>query len=220
VKKWELLEQGETPDGKALTLWKHDGTYTIRVGGLDLMSTRQHASEESLAHWACGPFKEHSGTRVLVGGLGFGFTLRAALEALPPKCEVVVAELLPAVVLWNRKYQIAVDAMDDWRVTIRQTDVFTCIEEKPSHYDCILLDVDNGAAALSDGRNARLYRREGLGKIHSALKPGGCAAFWSAVQDPAFARLLEQADFRVETRRVRAHATAGSRHSLFFGYKR
>ena len=217
MKKWTTLDQALTPDGKTISLHEHDGSYAIRVDGIPLMSTRQHASEERLAEFACAHLRGVGHARVLIGGLGFGFTLKAALAALAPGATVVLAEMLAAVIAWNRdpRFPLASQAVADPRVTVVQQDVADVIGESRAGFDAIILDVDNGPAALSTGGNARLYDLPGLRRIRAALRPGGCAAFWSAAADPAFEKLLAQAGFRVHIERARSHGTSGRWHTLF-----
>jgi spermidine synthase len=219
MKKWTTLERALTPDSKAITLEEHDGSYAIRVDNVPLMSTRQHASEEKLAELACRHVRKASGARVMIGGLGFGFTLKAALAALAPDATVVVAELLGAVIAWNRNpvLPLAAEALSDPRVTVLQQDAGDAIRNAPVNFDSIILDVDNGPAALSADHNARLYDAAGLRHTRAALRPGGCLAVWSVAPDPPFEKRMAQAGFRVETLRTKAHGTTGRWHTLFLG---
>jgi spermidine synthase len=219
VKKWTAVDQALTPDGKTISLHEHDGSYTIRVDGVPLMSTRQHASEEKLAELACAHVRGIRGARVLIGGLGFGFTLRAALAAVGADAAVVVAEILGAVIAWNRKaaFHLAGDALADPRVTVLQRDVGEAIREGRGSFDAIILDVDNGPAALSTGGNRRLYDPAGLRDVRAALRASGCVAVWSVAPDPAFERRMTQAGFRVEVQRCRSHVSSGRWHTLFLG---
>jgi spermidine synthase len=219
VKKWTQVDQALTSDGNMIVLEEHDGSYTIRVDGVALMSTRQHASEEKLAELACAHLKEKCGVRVLIGGLGFGFTLKAALPALAPNATVVVAEILGAVIAWNRNpsYPLAGEAMADPRVTVVQQDVADVIRAERGGFDSILLDVDNGPDALSTEGNGRLYDRAGLRLARAALRPSGTVAFWSAAPDPAFAELLTRAGFAVEVHGCRARGGSGRRHTIILG---
>jgi spermidine synthase len=198
VKKWSLIDTTLTPDGKTVSLHEHDGSHTIRVDGADLMSTRRHGSEEKLAELACAHLKGVRGARVLIGGLGFGFTLKAALGTLPKDAVVVVAEILAAVIAWN-------PAIDDPRVTIRNVDVAEIIREPGKGFDSIILDVDNGPVAMTTESNARLYGDEGLQLARAALRPNGCIAIWSAKPDPGFAKVMTRAGFTVDTQRCRSH---------------
>lgn len=222
MKPWTKLDQALTPDGKVLSLEEHDGTYAIRVDGVPLMSTRQHSSEEKLAELACARLRTVRGARVLIGGLGFGFTLKAALAALPDDADIVLAEILGAVIDWNRNpsFGLAAQAMADPRVTVRRCDAGTLIRESRDTFDAIILDVDNGPAALSTQANAHLYSFEGLRDARAALRPSGCVAFWSVAPDAAFERLLAQSGFAVEVVRTRAHKTGGRWHTLFVGRRK
>jgi spermidine synthase len=219
MKPWTLLDQTITPDGKNITLHEHDGAYAIRVDGSPLMTTRQHASEERLAELACAHIHGAPAPRVLIGGLGFGFTLRAALAALPKAADIVVAEILAAVIAWNRNpaLPLAADAMADRRVTIVEGDVGEVIRESREAFDAILLDVDNGPAAMSTAGNERLYDLGGLERTRRALRSSGCAAYWSAAPAPDFAKLMARAGFRVEIQKSRARGNAGARHTIFLG---
>jgi spermidine synthase len=216
VKRIERLGQATAPDGTVLTLYRHDGAYAIWVRGVELMSTRRFHSEERLAELVCSPLCDAPAPRVLIGGLGLGFTLRAALRTLPADARVTVAEIVPEIVEWNRNpaYPLAADSLADPRVELRQGDVADVLRECPGAFDAIMLDVDNGAEALTTGGNAGLYRTRGVRLAAAALRPGGALAYWSADDDPAFAALLRREGLGVEAVRVRAHATSGPRHTL------
>lgn len=219
MKKWTTVDTARMPDGKVISLYEHDGTYSVRVGGTELMSTRRHASEEKIAELVCAQAKTISGPRILIGGLGFGFTLKAALSVLPSDAMVVLAEILAAVVAWNRNpsFNLAANAMADRRVIVLQEDVADAISESRDAFDCIILDVDNGSTALSTEGNRRLYTANGLFLIRTALRPGGCVAIWSAAPDPAFEKLLARAGFVVDVQRCRPHANSGGWHTIFLG---
>ncbi len=219
MKQWNEVDRALTPGGKTISLQEHDGSYTIRVDGVALMSTRQHGSEEKLAQLACAHLKAKPGARVLIGGLGFGFTLQAALAELAPDASVVVAEILAAVIAWNRDpaFPLAARAMADPRVVVRQQDVAGVIRAERGGFDSIVLDVDNGPVALSAEGNDRLYDSAGLKLIRAALRPEGAVAFWSAAPDPAFEKLLTRAGFLVDVQGCRAHANSGRRHTLILG---
>ena len=221
MKKTILLDQATTPDGRPMTLHEHDGVFMIRIDGVELMSTRQHHSEERLAELACAHIgRESAGARVLIGGLGLGFTLRAALENLGPGATVVVVELMPAVVRWNENldYKLAADAMADPRVDVVVGDVADVLKKSRGWFDAVILDVDNGASGLTAAANGRLYSTAGLAMIRAALKPGGCLAVWSADADPAFVQRMGQGGFAVTVERARTHPTGGSWNSLFIGH--
>ncbi|MGO9894877.1 MAG: hypothetical protein ACLPX8_11765 [Bryobacteraceae bacterium] len=219
MKKWTALDKTLTADGKTISLHEHDGEYAIRVDGATLMSTRQHGSEEQLAELACAHLKGKRRARVLIGGLGLGFTLKAALAALAPDATVVVAEIVAAVIAWNRNpaFKLPANGMEDPRVTVLHRDVREAIGEARGDFDSIILDVDNGPGPLSTEVNRRLYDQAGLQSARTALRPGGSMAFWSVAPDPAFERLLRSAGFTVEVRTCRAHANGGRRHTIFLG---
>jgi spermidine synthase len=222
MKKTILLDQATTPDGRPMTLHEHDGVFMIRVDGVELMSTRQHHSEEKLAELACAQVGKQSGNaRVLIGGLGLGFTLRAALGALGSNATVVVVELMPAVIRWNENpgYRLGADAMADHRVEVIAGDVVDVLKKSRGQFDAIILDVDNGASGLTAAANSRLYSATGLAMIRSALRPDGCLAVWSADADPAFVERMGQAGFAVMVERARSHPTGGSWNSLFIGQR-
>jgi spermidine synthase len=221
LKKWTTLDRALTPDGKTISLHEHDGSYAIRVDGIPLMSTRQHTSEEKLAELACAHVRGIRRARVLIGGLGFGFTLRAALGPVASDATVVVAEMLGAVIAWNRNpaFPLASDALADPRVTVMQQDVVEVIREARESFDSIILDVDNGPAALSAEGNGRLYDSAGLHDARAALRAAGCLAIWSVAPDPAFEKLMAQSGFTVEARRSRSHGSSGRWHTLLLGRK-
>jgi len=218
MKKWTCLDTALMPDGKTISLHEHDGTYSVRVDGAELMSTRRHNSEDRIAELACEQAKRQA--RVLIGGLGFGFTLKAALESLSTDAAVTVAEISSAVIAWNRNpaFPLAAAALADPRVTVVQQDVREIIAGSTHAFDSIILDVDNGPAALSTESNRGLYSLAGLRRTHAALKPGGCAAFWSAAPNPAFLKLMAAAGFAVDVQRCRAHTNSGGWHTLFIGF--
>jgi spermidine synthase len=211
MKPWVTLETSTTPDGAPLLLQKRDDEWVIRTGGHLLMSSRTHGSEVALAHAALEGKKGI--TRLLVGGLGMGFTLRAALDKLGREATVIVAELIPAVVTWNRGplSKLAGRPLDDVRVQIHAGDVRDILKAEQNAFDAVLLDVDNGPSALVQEGNVSLYSQKGLGLIHRALKPGGRLSLWSAQPVPLFLGKLRDAGFEAEMR------PAGSRHVIFLG---
>lgn len=216
-----LREQALTPDGRLMTLSEHDGAYTIRVAGVELMTTRQHHSEEQLARRACEPLEQARSARVLIGGLGFGFTLRAALGSLRPDATVTVVEIMPEVVSWNRKpdYGLAGVLLDDPRIETVLGDVADVVWQRRDFFDAVILDVDNGAAGLTTTENARLYTAPGLAHLHAALRPDGLLAIWSAAADPAFEERMRRCGFAVITERVPLYAGSRSSACLFIGRK-
>lgn len=213
-----LRDQATTPDGRPLTLHEHDGAFMIRVAGVELMSTRQHHSEERLAELACARLGTGAG-RVLIGGLGLAFTLRAALRRLPPAASVVVAELVPAVVAWNRnpEYGLGADVLGDPRVEVVVADVADVMRQRPASFDAVILDVDNGAEGLTMAANERLYGVKGLALARSVLGPGGCLAVWSAAPDASFADRFRRAGFAVSVEKARTHVGGGGWVTLFVG---
>ena len=214
-----LLAEATTDDGRLMTLHEHDGEFQISVAGVPLMSTRQHYSERRLAELACEHLSGRQAPRMLIGGLGLGFTLRAALEGLGPDAQVTVAELLPAVVEWNRNpdYRLAAGELEDPRVELVVGDVADVIRERPRGFDAILLDVDNGASELTTVSNKELYQAESLQRARAGLRAGGCLAVWSADKDPAFVERMEQVGFSVTTERVPAYPGGKVYNWLFAG---
>ena len=219
MKPIERLAEATAPDGTVLTLSRRDDVYSIRAAGVELMSTRRSHSEEQLARLACEPLRETPGARALVGGLGFGFTLRAALELLPPDARVLVAEIVPEIVAWNRnpEYSLAHVSLADPRVEVRVADVADVLRGCPATFDAVMLDVDNGPEALTTAGNAALYDRAGVRRAAAALRPGGRLAYWSAYEEPHFAAALRAAGLSVREARVRAHPGAGATHTVFVG---
>ena len=214
-----MIDRATTPDGKELLLYERDGVFSIRVDGLELMTSRAHGSEEAMAALVLSRLGDRS-PRVLVGGLGMGFTLRAVLTDLPPSGRVTVAELLPEIVRWNRDHlgHLAGHPLDDERVTLAEQDVAVVMRAHRHAFDAILLDVDNGPAALTDRRNVNLYRPGGLATARRSLRAGGVLGVWSASPDRAFERALARAGFSVSVETVRARRGAkGPRHTIFVG---
>lgn len=217
MKPTRLLDRTTAPDGTPITLHEHDGSRSIRAGGVELMSTRQHHSEERLAELACAGLGDRRRAAVLIGGLGLGFTLRETLRHVAVDATVVVAELIPAVVAWNRDpaHGLAADVIDDPRVEIVPADVAAVLAASRGRFDCIMLDVDNGPRGLTAAANDALYVATGLGAARAALRPGGRLAVWSAGDDPRFAARLEEAGFAVEVVRARTHPTGRSWNTIF-----
>jgi spermidine synthase len=219
MKPTRQLASAITPDGTPITLHEHDGTVSIRAAGVELMSTRQHHSEERLAEVACAGLAARRRAAVLIGGLGLGFTLRETLRHVGADATVVVAEFVPAVIVWNRDpaYRLAADVIDDPRVDVRGCDVADVLRSGRGRFDCVMLDVDNGARGLTAVANDGLYAASGLGIARAALRPGGRLAVWSAGADPRFVSRMEAAGFTVEVVRARTHRTGGSWNSIFVG---
>jgi spermidine synthase len=220
VKPHELLAGTRTPDGDLMTLLRHDGEYIILANGKPLMSSRMHGSEEALAALGCRWARTLKAPCVLVGGLGMGFTLRATLDLLPQDATVVVAELLPAVVEWNRGVlgPLANHPLRDRRVSVDVGDVGGTLRTSTARFDAVLLDVDNGPDAFTASDNAGLYTDAGLAAIRAALKSGGVLAIWSAWEDRKFEQRLRYNAFTVEVERVRGRLKKGGpRHTIFVG---
>ncbi len=220
MKPTVLLGATTTPDGKRMELLAHDRDRIIRVAGVELMSSRQHRSEDRLGEIAVEALGGSPRPRVLVGGLGMGFTLRALLKGLPEGAAVTVAELLPAVVAWNRDPAtgLAADCLADPRVTVVEGDVAALVADSPGAFDAVLMDVDNGTGALTTATNERLYRAAGVGLVRKSLAPRGLAVWWSAHEDRAFESLLADSGFEVTLERVLPHPGAKrASHVLFVG---
>ena len=219
---WVEVDAAAVPGGARLRLMRRGDEFSIRLGGNELMNSRAGGSEEVLATATCERIGGHKAPALLIGGLGMGFTLRAALAVLPADARVTVAELVPEVIAWARGPMAAVFAgsLDDPRVTIAEADVGGLIREASGACDAILLDVDNGPDGLSRPGNDRLYDAGGLGSARAALTPGGVLAVWSAGPDTAFTRRLKQAGFAVEEVRARALGKrGGARHVIWLARK-
>jgi spermidine synthase len=239
MKPFELLAHAQSPDGTLIELKRRDDEFVILAGGRHLMPSRTHASEESLAVFGC----RHAAAAtthptILIGGLGMGYTLRAALDLLPPRATIIVAELIPEIVDWNRDLlaHLAANPLADPRVRIEIADVAALLSRpaKPANsaraaqadrpgprqkFDAILLDVDNSPAAFTDSANAALYSASGLSAAHASLTPGGTLALWSAHEDRQFTTRLRAANFTVHLEHTRAHANKGPRHTIYLARK-
>jgi spermidine synthase len=223
VLPWTLLGTAAIPgDGTELRLYQRGSEYSIRIEQNELMNSRVHASEDALATLGCARLGNRPRPRILIGGLGLGFTLAAVLRSVGPEAEVVVAELVPEVVRWNRGPLAALSgpSLNDSRVIVRETDVGQLIRGEKNAYDAILLDVDNGPDSFTAKSNNRLYTLAGLHAAHAALRPAGVLAVWSAGGDPSFTRRLQQARFTVEEVPVRGRtATKGSRFLIWLAQR-
>jgi spermidine synthase len=227
VKPWVTLAEAAAPDGGRLVLVERDREFAIKIDGRLLMSSRTHGSEEAMAEVGLpAPAESQRGSklvrgrrplRVLVGGLGFGYTLKAVLARAPSDAEVVVAELSGPVIDWNNGplAHLAGHPLKDRRVRIKRADVWDLLPAG-ANFDSALLDVDNGPAALTTRSNRTLYHAEGLARLRAALAPEGVAVFWSAAPDDRFTARLKSAGFAVDVRAVPARAEGrGGRHILF-----
>jgi len=204
-----------------MSLHRRGDEFSLRVAGLELMNSRQHGSEEALAALALAELARPA-QHVLIGGLGMGFTLRAALDALPATARVSVAELVPQVAEWNRGplAHLAGRPLADGRVKLVVADVANLLARATRAYDAVLLDTDNGPEGTTHEGNERLYSPAGLRAAHGALTPGGVLAVWSAFQSPAFARRLVAAGFAVSEKNVRSRGKKGVRHVVWLARRR
>lgn len=207
MRPWDIIDREPVPDDDGLMyLMARGGEYAIVVDDRELMSNRQHGSEDALADLACDRLMSLEDARVLVGGLGMGFTLAAALRRVGAKGSVTVAELIPAVVRWNREYvgHAAGHPLQDPRVEVYVGDVCDLVDTVTG-WSAILLDVDNGPRALSRPTNGWLYTPQGVKTALAALIPGGVLGIWSAAGDPSLTRHLRKAGFDVEVHRHTEH---------------
>ena len=215
---WELLDSAQVPGGGELRLMRRGAEFSIKLGQNELMNSRLSGSEQALATLACERVQGCRKPRLLIGGLGMGFTLRAALSVLGADASIVVAELVPEVVAWARGPMAAVfgASLTDPRVDIREADVARLIRAERSAFDAILLDVDNGPEGLSREANDALYNKNGLASAHGALRPGGIFAVWSSGPDPRFTQRLTKAGFDVDEINTRANGKrGGARHVIW-----
>ncbi|WP_036286451.1 spermidine synthase [Methylocystis sp. ATCC 49242] len=219
-----LLDTAQIPGGEGeLRLMRRGAEFSIMLGNNELMNSRLSGSEEALATLSCERIRARPQPRILIGGLGMGFTLRAALSVLDAQARIVVAELVPAVVAWARGPMAEVfgDSLTDPRVRIEEADVGRVIRSGRSAFDAILLDVDNGPEGLTREANDSLYCIAGLTAARDALRPGGVLAVWSSGPDQNFSRRLGKAGFDMDEVKVRANrARAGSRHVIWLATRR
>jgi spermidine synthase len=219
----QLIHTAPIPgDTAELGLYQRGPDYFIKfVGGPELMGTRAHSSEDALGVIACRGLGGKPGVRVLIGGLGIGFTLAAALKKLDGDAEVVVAEIVPEVVEWNRDMlgEFAGWPLDDPRTKVETVDVSLLIQKDRAGFDAIMLDVDNGPDGLTRDANHWLYSKAGLARMLEVLRPGGTLAIWSEGPDRAFTKKLRASGFEVEEIKVRAHAGKGTRHLIWMAQR-
>lgn len=210
------IAEARTPDGGDMALYQHDRDFVIQVNGEDLMHSRQHESELELARLGCRHLAGCRSPCILIGGLGMGYTLRQALDMLGPRAKVVVAELLDAVVQWNREFLWALNdrPLDSDRVELETGDIVRIISRADRLFDAILLDVDNGPHALTDSGNRRIYSREGIQACRRALGEKGCLAVWSAEPSKKFEQLLMRCG--LHARRFGVPAYKGSKSQSRF----
>lgn len=219
---WKEIDRAEVPGHEGeVTLRQRGSEFSIRTAGTELMNSRIHGSEEALAELTCNRIKK-PGMRILIGGLGMGYTLAAALKQSEPDTLITVSELIPAVVRWNREHlgHLAGMPLSDIRVSVKEEDVAETIQEKQSTWDAILLDVDNGHEGLTRKSNTRLYNKSGLKTAFQALCPKGVLAIWSSRPDEAFTRRLAQSGFKTKTITVHARKSQkGSKHTIWLAEK-
>lgn len=220
---WEMLDSAQVPgNGGKLSLYRRGGEFSVRINGCELMNSRVHGSEDALAELACARLSGIPNSRVLIGGLGMGYTLAAALRLLTSGTTVVMAELVPEVVKWNRGplAELAGHPLNDKRVNIQIIDVGQIIKTKAQAFDAILLDVDNGPEGLARKSNDWLYSSAGLDAAFAALRPAGVLAVWSAVPSTAFSRRLCQTGFKVNEHKARARGSSGGgQHTIWLAEK-
>ncbi|MET4895842.1 spermidine synthase [Sphingomonadaceae bacterium jetA1] len=219
----ELLGVAEVPGGEPLRLFRRGGDFMIVLDRNELMSTRMSGSEVALGTMTCDRLAGRAAPRLLIGGYGMGFTLRAVLGRLGKDARITVAELVPGIIEWARGPMATLTAgcLDDPRVTLAMGDVGNAIYAGRGQYDAILLDVDNGPDGLTRPANDGLYSGRGLDEARAALRPGGVLAIWSAAPDPAFARRLGRVGFEVDEVRVRARENGkGATHIIWFATPR
>jgi spermidine synthase len=208
--------------GKDLVLARRGDELALRLGGAELMNSRQHASEDMLGRLGCAGLARVAAPRVLIGGLGMGFTLRAALDVLPGDARVTVVELVPEVVAWNREHlaDLAGRPLDDPRVTVVERDVVAVIAESNDHWNAILLDVDNGPDAFTSPANAALYGLEGLSAARRALVRSGVLGVWSVDNDNKFTGRMTGSGFEVDRQRVPARPSSSVKHVIWLGRRK
>jgi spermidine synthase len=209
---WSLLDTAHVPDGREeLRLLQRGAEFSIQLGQNELMNSRFSGSEEALATFACDRIRSRGRPQILIGGLGMGFTLRAALASLGPDAQIIVAELVPAILAWARGPMAEVfgKSLTDPRVSLREADVAHLIRSEVSAFDAILLDVDNGPVGLTRKANDALYDLKGLSVARAALRPGGVLAVWSSGPNPKFTWRLHRAGFEVEELGARANGSQG-----------
>ncbi|MEY4829057.1 MAG: hypothetical protein RLZZ562_853 [Planctomycetota bacterium] len=218
----ELVGTAKVPGGGELRCWRHDGDFSIRIDGIELMSSRVHGSEEAMAELAIERLGSRRNPRVLVGGLGMGFTLARALQLAGPESIVDVVEVVPEIVQWNRELfgHCAGHPLKDPRTRLHMGDVNSRISEVNGLYDVMLLDVDNGPDGLVRGDNDRIYSRRGLDRAWTAMRPGSVLAVWSSRSDDRFADRLARGGFQVTEHHVRARRTKGPVRTIWIAWRR
>lgn len=215
----ELIGRTHLPGGQELKLTSEEGYYVLTLDGVPLMSSAAHHSEEHMAEVGCKGLETRPNTRVLVGGLGMGYALRAALDRTSPTSRVVMSELVPAVIRWNKGplADLAGRPLEDPRTQLDAGDIVAYIKSRPEPFDAILLDTDNGPDNFTVKGNSRLYDPQGLARLSRTLRPGGRLVVWSAYQCPAFVGDLRRAGFEAQVVKAKARGHKGGRHTLYVG---
>jgi len=220
---WKEIDRARVPgDEGEVTLLRRGEEYSIRTAGTELMNSRRHGSEDALAELTCSRMKQKSGTRILIGGLGMGYTLAAALAQSDSDTLITLSELIPAVVRWNRQHlgHLAGMPLDDPRVSVKEEDVGETIYNSNSTWDAIVLDVDNGPDGLTRESNNCLYSKSGLIRAFCALREGGILSVWSSGADDDFTRRLKECGFQTKSVTVRACKNQkGSKHTIWLAKK-
>jgi len=222
MRPWKLIDSAPVAgESKEMKLYQRGDEFSIKVGYAELMNSRMHSSEDVLAELGCQHIRHNPQAKVLIGGLGMGFTLAETLKHTHKDAEVVVAELVPAVIQWNQSYlaELADNPLKDERVSVYEGDVGKLIRSSEDTFDAILLDVDNGPEGLTREGNAALYSPQGLKAAIAALKPKGVLGVWSAFPEPRFTKRMKQAGFKTQEVPCRAFGKKGSKHMIWLGQK-
>jgi len=223
MRHWTQLAEASIPGSdKSIFLIQGKDDFFIKLsGGLELMNTRKHSSEDALGALPCKKLRHPESARVLIGGLGMGFTLAAALSALGPGAQVTVAELIPEVVEWNHGPlgDRSGRPLDDPRTQVYVGDVADLLREKLACYDVIALDIDNGPEGLTKSNNSWVYSEQGIIATMNALKPAGMVSYWSASADQGFTDRMKRCGLKVEEVKIYAHGNKGARHTIWLGTK-
>jgi len=222
MRPWKLLDSAPVAgELKEMKLYQRGDEFSIKVGYAELMNSRMHSSEDVLAELGCKHIRNNPQANVLIGGLGMGFTLAETLKHTHTDADVVVAELVPAVIQWNQSYlaELAGNPLKDKRVSVYEGDVGKLIRSSEDTFDAILLDVDNGPEGLTREGNAALYSPQGLKAAMTALKSKGVLGVWSAFPEPRFTKRMKQAGFKTQEVPCRAFGKKGSKHMIWLGQK-
>lgn len=224
VKPWKLLATAPVPQGEGeLKLYQHDQDFVIKVDHIELMNSRVHGSEDALAELTIQKIDTNKPKRILIGGLGMGFTLAKALESIGPEDTIDVAELSPDVLAWNKEYlgNLTDNPLNDPRVTVHVMDVIDIMRSNQRCFDAVILDVDNGPEGLTKDDNNRIYSSRGLSSAFQALKPHGIYSVWSSGDSEIFTERMKKSNFEIEKTRVHERANGkGGKHVIWFGTKK